>query len=118
MALLLTAFFFFLMIRRPPRSTLFPYTTLFRSPARAGHHLPVRGEAVPAAAARGARAGGTLGLHRGATRRDGGVPHREPPSHRPRQADSGQDRLDRGEPRLWVSRPSRPRVARRDSIPP
>src|SRR5580693_6867306 len=29
-------FFFFLMIRRPPRSTLFPYTTLFRSRA-AGH---------------------------------------------------------------------------------
>src|SRR3712207_7892430 len=27
---------FFLMIRRPPRSTLFPYTTLFRS----GRHLP------------------------------------------------------------------------------
>src|SRR3712207_7850222 len=27
-------YFFFLMIRRPPRSTLFPYTTLFRSPAR------------------------------------------------------------------------------------
>src|SRR3712207_8971220 len=27
-------FFFFLMIRRPPRSTLFPYTTLFRSGAR------------------------------------------------------------------------------------
>src|SRR2546427_7044877 len=26
-------FFFFLMIRRPPRSTLFPYTTLFRSVA-------------------------------------------------------------------------------------
>src|SRR2546429_3685857 len=31
-------FFFFLMIRRPPRSTLFPYTTLFRS-------LPDRGKA-------------------------------------------------------------------------
>src|SRR5256885_10105314 len=32
-------FFFFLMIRRPPRSTLFPYTTLFRSislPGRRG----------------------------------------------------------------------------------
>src|SRR3989442_4715673 len=31
-------FFFFLMIRRPPRSTLFPYTTLFRStdPENAG----------------------------------------------------------------------------------
>src|SRR2546421_12615892 len=28
---LVTYFFFFLMIRRPPRSTLFPYTTLFRS---------------------------------------------------------------------------------------
>src|SRR2546430_7462231 len=28
------SFFFFLMIRRPPRSTLFPYTTLFRSAAR------------------------------------------------------------------------------------
>src|SRR3712207_7435487 len=30
-------YFFFLMIRRPPRSTLFPYTTLFRS-----HVLPLR----------------------------------------------------------------------------
>src|SRR2546430_17514330 len=29
--LYLYLFFFFLMIRRPPRSTLFPYTTLFRS---------------------------------------------------------------------------------------
>src|SRR3712207_7578728 len=27
----IVGFFFFLMIRRPPRSTLFPYTTLFRS---------------------------------------------------------------------------------------
>src|SRR5467141_4226574 len=34
-------FFFFLMIRRPPRSTLFPYTTLFRSmqEADAGDHF-------------------------------------------------------------------------------
>src|SRR2546429_4239848 len=30
------SFFFFLMIRRPPRSTLFPYTTLFRSRASVG----------------------------------------------------------------------------------
>src|SRR3982750_5020445 len=29
------SFFFFLMIRRPPRSTLFPYTTLFRSKVNA-----------------------------------------------------------------------------------
>src|SRR3989454_12257841 len=32
--LVLFFLFFFLMIRRPPRSTLFPYTTLFRSPRR------------------------------------------------------------------------------------
>src|SRR5256885_9560265 len=32
--LLVARLFFFLMIRRPPRSTLFPYTTLFRSLAR------------------------------------------------------------------------------------
>src|SRR5271169_7040412 len=39
---LVFCFFFFLMIRRPPRSTLFPYTTLFRSPwsVKAGiHHV-------------------------------------------------------------------------------
>src|SRR2546427_2577766 len=35
------SFFFFLMIRRPPRSTLFPYTTLFRSGAR--RHTETRG---------------------------------------------------------------------------
>src|SRR3712207_8473098 len=35
--------FFFLMIRRPPRSTLFPYTTLFRSwPKSPGRLLHVR----------------------------------------------------------------------------
>src|SRR6266581_7649633 len=34
------SFFFFLMIRRPPRSTLFPYTTLFRSARRPGHGGP------------------------------------------------------------------------------
>src|SRR6266581_6727056 len=36
--------FFFLMIRRPPRSTLFPYTTLFRSEAElTTPHSPRRG---------------------------------------------------------------------------
>src|SRR6516164_10543462 len=35
--------FFFLMIRRPPRSTLFPYTTLFRSMVRHG----VRDDQLP-----------------------------------------------------------------------
>src|SRR5436189_6043269 len=32
--------FFFLLIRRPPRSTLFPYTTLFRSPVSKARILP------------------------------------------------------------------------------
>src|SRR5206468_12713854 len=36
-ALLFLSFFFFLMISRPPRSTLFPYTTLFRSLHNSGH---------------------------------------------------------------------------------
>src|SRR3989442_3486451 len=36
----LGGFFFFLMIRRPPRSTLFPYTTLFRSEI---HRRPAAG---------------------------------------------------------------------------
>src|SRR2546422_9428278 len=38
-------FFFFLIIRRPPRSTLFPYTTLFRSrprPRLQAAHRPTR----------------------------------------------------------------------------
>src|SRR2546422_5848421 len=34
--------FFFLMIRRPPRSTLFPYTTLFRSIRNVGGDVAVR----------------------------------------------------------------------------
>src|SRR5437588_6773701 len=34
--------FFFLMIRRPPRSTLFPYTTLFRSPAGSAREASAR----------------------------------------------------------------------------
>src|SRR3712207_7113807 len=33
-------FFFFLMIRRPPRSTLFPYTTLFRSAEKEPARIP------------------------------------------------------------------------------
>src|SRR3712207_8633014 len=35
-----TSVFFFLMIRRPPRSTLFPYTTLFRSLGQRPGHDP------------------------------------------------------------------------------
>src|SRR6266498_3217137 len=42
-------FFFFLMIRRPPRSTLFPYTTLFRS----DRALPLRRDRPRRLSARG-----------------------------------------------------------------
>src|SRR6266403_4632098 len=45
--------FFFLMIRRPPRSTLFPYTTLFRSPRACPWGRPWRSRRV--AGARGTR---------------------------------------------------------------
>src|SRR3712207_9089667 len=43
-------FFFFLMIRRPPRSTLFPYTTLFRSRAVPGYLASLRRMAEEASA--------------------------------------------------------------------
>src|SRR6266550_8527341 len=46
--------FFFLMIRRPPRSTLFPYTTLFRSPSR-HRRAPQRPLGAPAEHPRRAR---------------------------------------------------------------
>src|SRR5438105_10869846 len=39
--------FFFLMIRRPPRSTLFPYTTLFRSPSRSRYDGKLRAAVCP-----------------------------------------------------------------------
>src|SRR3712207_8450725 len=79
-------FFFFLMIRRPPRSTLFPYTTLFRSP-----HAGARGVAAPARprqARRGDRHGG-----RSRAARRGRCGHR--PGRR-----EGDDRGDRKSTRL------------------
>src|SRR2546427_463049 len=48
------ASFFFLMIRRPPRSTLFPYTTLFRSLAPGATELAPVGQVLPAAKAKSA----------------------------------------------------------------
>src|SRR5256885_6659766 len=45
------------MIRRPPRSTLFPYTTLFRSQARLVAVQAVAGAREPAVLRRGARPG-------------------------------------------------------------
>src|SRR3712207_8892950 len=62
--------FFFLMIRRPPRSTLFPYTTLFRSVPRRHHGLPRLRHARLAARRRRARRGGR-GERRGPDREMG-----------------------------------------------
>src|SRR5438445_4960140 len=45
----LLVFFFFLMIRRPPRSTLFPYTTLFRPCGIVGVWNPERADPTEAA---------------------------------------------------------------------
>src|SRR5947209_12347571 len=62
-----TSLFFFFMIRRPPRSTLFTYTTLFRSRGRS-HQPPgaQRGD-VPRSEARGGP-GGTAHLCQGRPR--------------------------------------------------
>src|SRR3712207_7125763 len=69
-------YFFFLMIRRPPRSTLFPYTTLFRS------RLPPE---VPAFV----EAGGHRGLGAGPVRRR---------HDRSRRAGHLHDDLEQGRP--------------------
>src|SRR3712207_9441540 len=60
---LLGLIIFFLMIRRPPRSTLFPYTTLFRSPAT---------QLLPDAQQRDVRLR-THQVHRDLTRHDDGA---------------------------------------------
>src|SRR6266542_6855992 len=100
-------FFFFLMILRPPRSTLFPYTTLFRPPdcrrrgrERAGGAL----EAEPRRLSRERRAharGGALQrsprLGEGAVRaRRTGGRHVDRSVRRPRAALHERDRPDAG----------------------
>src|SRR5256885_12008474 len=57
---MLVSLFFFLMIRRPPRSTLFPYTTLFRSAGVALAHL----RSVPVEDERNVREARRLGAER------------------------------------------------------
>src|SRR5947199_4248935 len=58
--MLLPLSFFFLMIRRPPRSTLFPYTTLFRS----SHHRGLRRPRARPGGLAGRREEGTPGAGR------------------------------------------------------
>src|SRR3989449_11622970 len=82
------------MIRRPPRSTLFPYTTLFRS--RAGTR------ARPHAAPRGAYA------RRGAPADGAGVPQGEPRRH-----GHGGESVRRGDRDRLAGAPLRPSTRRR-----
>src|SRR2546422_9127818 len=80
----MSLFFFFLMIRRPPRSTLFPYTTLFRS-GRARPRHPQRGDRDldPDHPARGARHPVERAVHpRDAVRGGGPVARRPAPPDR------------------------------------
>src|SRR6266511_4109721 len=77
--------FFFLMIRRPPRSTLFPYTTLFRS--RGGHPTFARRDDRCRHVARG-----RAGLERGGSPRcPSGSRVRHPPAPGPRRRPSARD---------------------------
>src|SRR2546427_11650204 len=71
-------FFFFLMIRRPPRSTLFPYTTLFRSLEGRRSIRPARSIGPPFRLARGSP--GALGEPRAS--RNGGPIDRDRKSTR------------------------------------
>src|SRR2546427_6950448 len=67
------------MIRRPPRSTLFPYTTLFRSRSRAGDDARVCG-----AVATGVGGPARLAAPHAPRARDAGVDHRGGSALRPR----------------------------------
>src|SRR5258708_34653817 len=62
--------FFFLMIRRPPRSTLFPYTTLFRSRRLPRPRTAARRRCAPARRCLSAGRRGRARRRRGARPRD------------------------------------------------
>src|SRR3712207_8835352 len=66
------------MIRRPPRSTLFPYTTLFRSSHRAHERRPHAGGRGAAAHARGDRARATASPAHREPRVEGGREEAQP----------------------------------------
>src|SRR5215211_9486447 len=78
---------FFLMIRRPPRSTLFPYTTLFRS-GRARD--PRRGAAAPGRGRLRAGLFGRLRALAGPARRPGAGARGPPPGAGPGHARAGR----------------------------
>src|SRR5688572_32527438 len=83
-----TCFFFFLMLRRPPSSTLFPYTTLFRSRRARADQRPSRaGDADRRCSGRDLR-GGANAAARGYAARGGAF------SERARRADRKSTRLN------------------------
>src|SRR6266480_986865 len=113
LALCLEQCFFFLMIRRPPRSTLFPYTTLFRSRVGPGSRLaalrggpsePVRWHRLPGDQTRHPGTRGRPREHR--VRETGGSPGRG--SHRVLRAGHGGQRLGPPAPALLPRRLRRP----------
>src|SRR6266853_3002303 len=67
----LSIIFFFLMIRRPPRSTLFPYTTLFRSGRHSANPAAVSARTADGARGRVRRAPAEQGLHVAARKNPG-----------------------------------------------
>src|SRR3712207_9122435 len=91
--------FFFLMIRRPPRSTLFPYTTLFRSHAARAAPFPDREP-------RGRLRRGGAGL-RGAAAGGGARPERLPRAGLRRLRGGGGREVGRGHVRTPVTPISR-----------
>src|ERR1051326_4563838 len=101
--------FFFLRIRRPPRSTLFPYTTLFRSlRARPQRRFATRGPAPPRRPDRHVERPGT-----GGARADGGGAvelgdRRARVPHRPRRRAARDEHLpEAAAPRRRRSPPAR-----------
>src|SRR2546422_7724017 len=103
--------FFFLMIRRPPRSTLFPYTTLFRSGVRPGaaRRTDRRGDGTERA----------LRIEGGATAGDAGGNRRGPAAPRlHHQRDGRRAPLRRLRPVRSARRASRPRAPAATRAPP
>src|SRR2546427_9425027 len=80
------------MIRRPPRSTLFPYTTLFRSARRGGQRCVPRRRAR-GGAARPAGAGGTGGTLRRRRPTPGRRRHRVRPDRKSTRLNSSHSQI-------------------------
>src|SRR3712207_8369695 len=92
------------MIRRPPRSTLFPYTTLFRSRARAaGPRRPRRAAGAPARIAAGAGTAPTRPPDAGGpTRRRGAAAAAGPPPAPPAEIPRSEEHTSELQSRQYL----------------